>query len=519
MLRCQHSILASSSSLLRTRTRSTINSTLNGLLSSTTVIRSFSSLRSKFIVENSWSKPNNIHKHWNSVSDDQQYSSIQKFNHSYPIHERTMEHTQKRNYSIHQPRESSDDPAQDFFDEMRRLYLQEEMHQNFYEFNSHKGRSEHRRRLLWMALAFPAVFTLLVACTIGFDKKFHEHVQGPINILVQQALSQYMQSIEQEKAKKGNTQKVKDVRGVETPLLKKGPILNEPNDNAFDEIEKDVRRYPILYAIIAANVATHFIFKQLRLSPAFARVYTRHMTCSVNNLLRRRIHTLITCTFVHSGLAHLSFNMLALYNMGHLLYESLSPEAFLAFYFGAGACASVGSILLKLVTKNYYQASVGASGAIFAVMFAGLNIISLEKAKINLIFLPDSFGGFNPQYFLPAYFIGEILFNIYSRRVKLDTGAHLTGAAFGYAALTALRKQEHHRQRRCAELSSRKTYYFGQVREMRKDGFGLLITPQFALVANFKDGSAVGVGTAFHKDQNGRWVGSNVMLDNVGKAQ
>lgn len=390
--------------------------------------RLFSALRSNCITQfNHWSRSdapiNDPHHHHHSsiITNSKNHGSqspIQTFHHSHSLERTIMDHSRQRNYNTScKLQESSGDPAQDFFDEMRRMYIHEEMVQNFYEFESQRGKSAHGRRLLWTFLAFPAVFALLVACTVGFDKMFHEEVQGNIQVLVQQALSQYIQSVEQQK----KASKAKESK-VPTPLLTKGPIINEPNDNAFNEIEKDVKRYPFLYAIIAANVAAHFVVKQLRWSAPFAQFYTRHMTCSVNNILRGRIHTLVTCTFIHGGLAHLGFNMYALYSMGHLLYEVLSPEAFLGFYLGAGACASVGSILLKLITKNYYQGSVGASGAVFAIMFAGLNIISLEKAKLNLIFLPDSLGGFDPKYFLPAYFIGEILFNVFSRRVKLDTG-------------------------------------------------------------------------------------------------
>ena len=73
--------------------------------------------------------------------------------------------------------------------------------------------------------------------------------------------------------------------------------------------------------------------------------------------------TLITSMFVHSGLFHILFNMLALFFLGSYLTRLIPNRAFLAIYFGGGL---LGSIFFWLLGPSTAIA-VGASGAIFAV--------------------------------------------------------------------------------------------------------------------------------------------------------
>jgi membrane associated rhomboid family serine protease len=73
--------------------------------------------------------------------------------------------------------------------------------------------------------------------------------------------------------------------------------------------------------------------------------------------------TLITSTFVHSGLFHLLFNMLALFFLGSYLTRLIPNKALLTVYFGGGL---LGSIFFWQLGPSLALA-VGASGAIFAV--------------------------------------------------------------------------------------------------------------------------------------------------------
>ncbi|MFT3979295.1 MAG: rhomboid family intramembrane serine protease [Ferruginibacter sp.] len=136
-------------------------------------------------------------------------------------------------------------------------------------------------------------------------------------------------------------------------------------------------------------------------------------------------HQLITHMFMHAGIAHILFNMFALWMFGSLLERVWGPKRFLIFYFICGIAAGIAQLIsytvqycnidhLVLDAANYelYQEhlraafTVGASGAImgllgaFAYLFPNTPLIIFPvpfpiKAKwaIAVIAAIDIFGG------------------------------------------------------------------------------------------------------------------------------
>ena len=84
---------------------------------------------------------------------------------------------------------------------------------------------------------------------------------------------------------------------------------------------------------------------------------------------------LLTSVFVHFGLLHLTFNMVALYAVGRLTERLYGNLRFLVLYLFAGLTGSIASVLAH-PTIN----SAGASGAIFGVA-GGLLIFVLRFRK------------------------------------------------------------------------------------------------------------------------------------------
>lgn len=80
-------------------------------------------------------------------------------------------------------------------------------------------------------------------------------------------------------------------------------------------------------------------------------------------LLLVRPWTAVTYMFLHAGLWHLGFNMLALYFFGPRVEARLGGRHFLALY---GTSGLVGGLVSLAFTPH--AAIVGASGAIFGVM-------------------------------------------------------------------------------------------------------------------------------------------------------
>lgn len=148
---------------------------------------------------------------------------------------------------------------------------------------------------------------------------------------------------------------------------------------------------------------------------------------------RGQVYRFITHGFIHADIGHLIFNMIALYSFGEILEQYyVFPQVFgssgkliyLILYFTALIVASVPDYFKH--RNDYYYRSLGASGAVSAVIFS--SILFNPNGGIGLIFLP----GLN----IPGYIFGAIYLvvsTILAKRGKdnIGHGAHITGAFYG----------------------------------------------------------------------------------------
>jgi membrane associated rhomboid family serine protease len=78
---------------------------------------------------------------------------------------------------------------------------------------------------------------------------------------------------------------------------------------------------------------------------------------------------LVTAAFLHYGPVHLLLNMVALYWFGSLLEERIGSGRYLLLYLASGIAGSAGALLWS---NGFLTPTVGASGAIFGILGAGL---------------------------------------------------------------------------------------------------------------------------------------------------
>lgn len=71
----------------------------------------------------------------------------------------------------------------------------------------------------------------------------------------------------------------------------------------------------------------------------------------------------LTSIFLHGGLAHLLYNIFALALFGSMLERLIGSRRFLVIFFVSG-------LLANIISVNFYDSSLGASGAIFGVIGA-----------------------------------------------------------------------------------------------------------------------------------------------------
>jgi len=122
-----------------------------------------------------------------------------------------------------------------------------------------------------------------------------------------------------------------------------------------------------LQALIGANVAVFFALAFLPqlmdfgLQPAW--------------VVRGRLWQLGTYMFLHGGLWHILFNMLALWMFGAELERLWGTRYFLRFYFVTGIGAGILTVLFSLLPFDaaqqvYHSNVIGASGAIYGLLLA-----------------------------------------------------------------------------------------------------------------------------------------------------
>jgi membrane associated rhomboid family serine protease len=133
---------------------------------------------------------------------------------------------------------------------------------------------------------------------------------------------------------------------------------------------------------------------------------------------------------IHADWFHLIFNMLALYMFGkdveagyRYYFEAKGILFFLILYIGGLAMSSLYSY--ERHKENAYYNSLGASGAVSAVIFA--YVLLFPTSRIGFMFLPVQ---------LPAYIWGFVYIGIeYYLSMRGNTGiahdAHIWGAVYG----------------------------------------------------------------------------------------
>jgi membrane associated rhomboid family serine protease len=147
------------------------------------------------------------------------------------------------------------------------------------------------------------------------------------------------------------------------------------------------------------------------------------------NLLRpyrvargREYFTVISCGFVHADFGHLLFNSLTLFFFGPGLERLMGTPRFVALYFIGLVVSSLGTVFKHRNNPDY--ASLGASGAILAVLFAYIVYRPLDK-----IYLYFAIG-------IPAvlFAFGYLAYTWWASghaRDRVNHDAHLDGALTG----------------------------------------------------------------------------------------
>jgi rhomboid protease GluP len=134
---------------------------------------------------------------------------------------------------------------------------------------------------------------------------------------------------------------------------------------------------PVTFVLLALNLLIAFL--TLRPDPLW-----RHALLETSSLIppyvlqRGEWYRLITYAYLHGGLLHIAFNMLALHQMGPLLEPVIGPRRFFALYTLAAVAGGGADLLFR---GGDFIVVVGASGALCGLIGGGIAYAHLRGAR------------------------------------------------------------------------------------------------------------------------------------------
>jgi membrane associated rhomboid family serine protease len=185
---------------------------------------------------------------------------------------------------------------------------------------------------------------------------------------------------------------------------------------------------PAIKAIVFANIGA---FVATWIAPSLMGVFGLVAQEVIGGL---QIWRGVTYMFLHGGIFHILFNMLALWMFGVELERMWGSRFFVKYYFVCGVGAALTTVVLSLTplpvfANLYYALTVGASGAVYGILLAFA--LYFPHRPILLMFI----------FPVPARYAVMIMGGI-ALMSSMDTGGggiahttHLGGLVAGYLYL------------------------------------------------------------------------------------
>jgi rhomboid protease GluP len=212
------------------------------------------------------------------------------------------------------------------------------------------------------------------------------------------------------------------------------PIYTPPVDEGRLVPSGWLQNAPVTIGLIGLNVCAYLVevvTSQGSFQPSMRAVMLLGASYPLATLHEGRVETLVTACFLHGGLVHLLFNMLALWQAGPLVERAVGSARMAPMYLVAGVFGYALSVAYGILGHALLP-SLGASGAIAGLIgAAGVVFWRVDgwrarttQAMARWLGLVVAFGVF-----------------VNSMGGQIDNAAHIGGALSG-AAIAALWKRD-----------------------------------------------------------------------------
>jgi membrane associated rhomboid family serine protease len=175
--------------------------------------------------------------------------------------------------------------------------------------------------------------------------------------------------------------------------------------------------------MITAGIILLNVFISLTALYGSEKLYDRGMLRPYRTVRKNSWYELITSGFLHGSLTHLLVNMMVLFFFGSVMEGVLGNMQFIFLYFSALIVSAIPSLIKHKDNPNY--ATIGASGAVEAVLFSYIFVFPTEKIILLLLPIPI------PAWFFGLAFIGYSIFESKRGGGNINHTAHITGAVWG----------------------------------------------------------------------------------------
>lgn len=150
---------------------------------------------------------------------------------------------------------------------------------------------------------------------------------------------------------------------------------------------------------------------------------------------------LITSGFVHADIGHLLFNLITFYSFSFQLERTIGTVQLVVLYFCGLLISGIGTCVKHRNEPSY--ASLGASGAILAVLFA--SIVYFPRQRLIILPLPVPIPA-------PLFALAYLAFSYYSAgrsaagqsQDRINHDAHIFGALTGLAFVLLTNPRQFH---------------------------------------------------------------------------